>query len=129
MRGDRLLPDWLEQGTESSLRATADDAPRKAVPTAFGSSAPRGIASSSAHASPVVLTPMAGSPLPASARSAFTDLDKFYEESESEESETSEGGSEEDSEESEAEASSAPETESDDEDEATQEAGGLLHPA
>jgi AP-3 complex subunit beta len=84
MHGDRILPDWLEQGAEPSLRNSPDDAPKRAVPTSFGSSTPRSIVS---HATSVVLTPGGGSSAPNSAKGTFTDLDKFYDDDEEEEEE------------------------------------------
>jgi AP-3 complex subunit beta len=105
----RLLPDWLEHGVESSLRASPDDAPAgatsAAVITAFGhvagsSSSSRPGVGSGGHSTPiVVLTPAdSGGPSPVGSvpnKSGWTDLDKFYE-SESEEDDDEEGEEEED---------------------------------
>jgi AP-3 complex subunit beta len=110
--GDRILPDWLEQGTESSLRDSPDDAPRSAVPTALGSATPRAI---SARASPVVLTPAGGSPAPGGARGAQTDLDQFYDDA-GEEGESEEDEDEDEAEESEDSDGSEPEESEDESD-------------
>ena len=69
MRGDRLLPDWLEQGAEPSLRDAEDDVPASApAPTALGNYAtPRAMAAAAASG-PVVLTPVtSGGPSPVGA--------------------------------------------------------------
>lgn len=128
MRGDHILPDWLEQGTEPSLRASEEDAPTqpfRAVPTAISSaSIPRSIGGS-ASGSPIILTP-AGTPgIP---KGDWQDLDKFYantKEEEEEEEEESEEGSEEDDEEDEDKSEEESE-EGTDEDESDDEpnAGG-----
>jgi AP-3 complex subunit beta len=119
MLGDRILPDWLEQGTESSLRDSPDDAPRLAVPTALGSATPRAI---SARASPVVLTPAGGSPVPSTARGAWTDLDRFYDDaSEEEESEDEDEEDEEDEAEGSAASNESEPEDSDDEVDGTAE--------
>ncbi|EPQ54294.1 hypothetical protein GLOTRDRAFT_62844 [Gloeophyllum trabeum ATCC 11539] len=84
---DTLLPDWLEQGTEPSLRDTEDDMPQAPAVPHISSSAARSVA-----ASPVVLTPTGGaSPagsMPKTGGGRFVDLDdleKFYAEDEEEE--------------------------------------------
>ncbi|TBU27074.1 adaptin N terminal region-domain-containing protein [Dichomitus squalens] len=104
---DNYLPDWLEEGTESSLRDTEADVPQPPVLTAQ-SSAARSISSNSARPTPIVLTPTGGGASPAGsfsrqqegAKAAYMDLDRFYEdteeteeteESESEESEEDDG--------------------------------------
>ena len=107
MAGDVFLPDWLEQGVESSLRDTEEDAP--AAPLSLSSaqtSVPRSIASSN-RATPIVLTPTGPSPAgsysrPESGKAPWTDLDSFYadtneeeEEEEESEEETDEGEEEE----------------------------------
>ena len=107
MAGDVFLPDWLEQGVESSLRDTEEDAP--AAPLSISSaqtSVPRSIASSN-RATPIVLTPTGPSPAgsysrPESGKAPWTDLDSFYadtneeeEEEEESEEETDEGEDEE----------------------------------
>ena len=107
MAGDVFLPDWLEQGVESSLRDTEEDAP--AAPLSLSSaqtSVPRSITSSN-RATPIVLTPTGPSPAgsysrPESGKAPWTDLDSFYadtneekEEEEESEEETDEGEDEE----------------------------------
>ncbi|EEB87599.1 hypothetical protein MPER_15002, partial [Moniliophthora perniciosa FA553] len=122
---DLVLPDWLEQGVEPSLRDSPDDAPPSApVPTALGSSAQplgKGIPS------PVVLTPTTGtSPAGSGLRSAkgpWTDLDKFYEESSSDEG-GEEEGEEGEGEESGGEDEDDSEEESDEEDDEGDESDG-----
>ena len=63
------LPEWLEQGTESSLRDTEDDVRPPGLAQVV---TPRSIASTSHGPTPIVLTPTGSSPAP------WTDLDKFY---------------------------------------------------
>ncbi|TFK40175.1 adaptin N terminal region-domain-containing protein [Crucibulum laeve] len=107
---DGVLPDWLENGVESSLRDSEDDAlPQPVAPTALSSAQQQYRGKSM---TPVVLTPT-GTSRPnsrnesTSARGPWTDLDKFYEdagdedededeEEESDESQESEEESEED---------------------------------
>ena len=76
-----ILPDWLEQGVESSLRDSEDDAPLVPIGVqSLQSPAPRSIASTS-RASPVILTPTVPSPAGSYVRpdkTAWTDLDSFY---------------------------------------------------
>ncbi|KAG7092275.1 hypothetical protein E1B28_008637 [Marasmius oreades] len=99
---ESILPDWLEQGVEPSLRDSPEDAlpPPTPVPLSISS-----------RPSPVVLTPAHGSSPTGSgpksvggAKGVWTDLDKFYdtdeEDSESEDDDESEGEEEEDSEDS-----------------------------
>ena len=115
MRGDRILPDWLEQGSESSLRDSGDDAPPppfRAVPTAL-SSAPRSIGSS-AMASPVVLTPT-GTPLGVPSGN-WKDLDKFYADADDGEEEESEEESEEEDDDGESEGPDGEEEGTDEDD-------------
>jgi AP-3 complex subunit beta len=105
MAGDIFLPDWLEQGVESSLRDSEDETPP--VPLSLSSaqgSVPRSIASSS-RASPVVLTPSGPSPAgsysrPESGKAPWTDLDAFYADTNEREQEESEEETDEDEEES-----------------------------
>jgi AP-3 complex subunit beta len=79
LHGDSL-PDWLEQGTESSLRDSEDDKP--AAPTQ-----PVFVKTSSWLSTPVASTPIEGlSPKTTAARNGgsigpYTDLDRFYAES------------------------------------------------
>lgn len=71
------LPEWLEQGTESSLRDTEDDT---RPPGLVQVSTPRSIASTSHGPTPVTLTPTGGHSPAATGSSPtpWTDLDKFY---------------------------------------------------
>lgn len=73
----RDLPEWLEQGTESSLRDTEDDT---RSPGLMQVSTPRSIASASHGPTPIILTPTGGhSPAATGSSPApWTDLDKFY---------------------------------------------------
>lgn len=118
----RLLPDWLEHGVESSLRASPDDAPAatSAAITAFGhvagpsssssSSRPGVQVGSGGHSTPiVVLTPAgSGGPSPAGSvptKSGWAELDKFYasESEEDDDGEEEEEGDEDDEDEDEDE--------------------------
>ncbi|KAF8510763.1 adaptin N terminal region-domain-containing protein [Gautieria morchelliformis] len=82
--GHRHLPDWLEEGTVSSLRNTEDDTAPVHV---YTQRALQNIAVPSHITTPIVLTPGAPSPV-----SSFTqggkwtdlDLDKFYDDDDSE---------------------------------------------
>ncbi|KAI9066121.1 hypothetical protein FKP32DRAFT_1589999 [Trametes sanguinea] len=139
---DNYLPDWLEEGTESSLRDSEADAPPPAPVYASQSSA-RSVGPTS-RASPVILTPTNG-PSPSGsfvrqegAKAAYMDLDKFYEDAEeteeSEESESEEDGSGDEDEDSsdsgsgEGGASTEGEGESEEDDEGEPgEAGGSNH--
>lgn len=71
------LPEWLEQGTEPSLRDTEDDIQPPGLPQAAKS---RSIASTSHGPTPIVLTPTGGHSPAATgnSHSPWTDLDKFY---------------------------------------------------
>ncbi|KAI0784468.1 adaptin N terminal region-domain-containing protein [Abortiporus biennis] len=111
MLGESYLPDWLEEGTESSLRDTEDDTPQVPVYAQNLASAaivPRSIASSS-KGSPVVLTPTgsaspAGSYVPqGSSKAPWADLDSFYADTNTDEGEEEEEEEEEDGEETEEE--------------------------
>jgi AP-3 complex subunit beta len=112
MHGERILPDWLEQGVEPSLRESPDDAPRRAVPTAISLSAP--LAVDSARGTPIVLTPANGSPAVGSAKGAWTDLDKFYDDSDD-----GDDGDDNENEDEEEEAESESEEEEEEEEEGT----------
>ncbi len=98
MRNDTIIPDWLEEGVESSLRDTEEDMPQApAYIQSIQSSVPRSISSTSNRASPVILTPSGPSPAGSYVRqetgkAPWKDLDKFYEDTneEEEESETDE---------------------------------------
>jgi AP-3 complex subunit beta len=97
MRRVCFLPDWLEEGTESSLRDTEDDNPLHAPPAYLSAQRLRG---TSRLSSPVVLTPVEGtSPSNASvmrsgigSKVPWTDLDKFYEDGDDTEEESGEDG-------------------------------------
>ncbi|KII84456.1 hypothetical protein PLICRDRAFT_168063 [Plicaturopsis crispa FD-325 SS-3] len=112
MHGDNLLPDWLEQGIDTSLRENPQDVPPTpaAAPATISASHYR----SSAAATPVVLTPIeSGSP---ATGPAWTDLDKFYEDKEEEEEEEEEEEDEEDDDDEEDEMSDDSEEGQDDHD-------------
>lgn len=71
------LPEWLEQGTESSLRDTEDDSQ---PPALMQVATARSVASVSHGPTPITLTPT-GRHSPATTGSSpapWTDLDKFY---------------------------------------------------
>ncbi|KAF9264864.1 hypothetical protein L218DRAFT_979527 [Marasmius fiardii PR-910] len=97
---ESILPDWLEQGVEPSLRDSPEDAlpPPTPVPLSISSHPGKGKGVSS----PVVLTPAggssptgSGSKTPGGTKGVWTDLDKFYEtESDEEEESESEGDAE-----------------------------------
>ncbi|KZP00657.1 hypothetical protein CALVIDRAFT_533665 [Calocera viscosa TUFC12733] len=108
VEGNRVLPEWPEEGTDSSLRETEEDRPMAQYAqatvksmTGFGSG------SMAAVPTPITLTPAGGSSPAGSApherRAEFTDLDKFYasESSEEEEDEDDEEEEEEETEEDE----------------------------
>lgn len=104
IRLDSVLPDWLENGVESSLRDSEEDVlPSFPAPLALSSAQVR----TTGTPLPVVLTPMGASPggsgTPSGgSKGVWTDLDSFYadaqavEGNESEESEESEEESESD---------------------------------
>lgn len=71
------LPEWLEQGTESSLRDTEEDIQPLGLPQMI---TPRSIASTSRGPTPIVLTPTVGhSPaVTGNPQAPWTDLDQFY---------------------------------------------------
>jgi AP-3 complex subunit beta len=98
MRGDNFLPDWLEGGTEPSLRDTQDDNPPPVQAIYLPAQRSMG---SSKFASPVGLSP-SGSPAGSSAmrngsgsKAPWSDLDKFYEVDTSEEDSEDEDNDEE----------------------------------
>ena len=116
------LPDWLEEGTEPSLRDSEEDVPAAPVVTQISSQAsavPRPI---SARNTPVVLAPSDSRTSSVNRQNGvkanWMDLDKFYEdtnedeEEEETESEESEEESEEDEEDSGEEEDSEAENES-----------------
>lgn len=102
------LPDWPDEGTDSSLRDVEEEYPNVPISmpglraTNIGAGSASGFGSShmsSSSVTPVVLTPTGTSPNlnqgTTSGKGAWTDLDKFYEESEEESSEEEEEESEE----------------------------------
>ena len=114
---DNYLPDWLEEGTESSLRDSEADMPQVLAYTSQSSTAARSIAGPTAsRASPVILTPT-GRASPAGSivrqegtKAAYMDLDKFYEDTEeTEDSEESGSEGDDDSDEEEDEEASGEE--------------------
>lgn len=116
------LPDWLEEGTEPSLRDSEEDAPTAPVVTQISSQAsavPRQI---SARTTPIILSP-SGSHMNSSnrqngAKTNYMDLDKFYEDAndEEEEEETESDESDEESEEDDDESGEEEEDDSEAED-------------
>lgn len=98
---DRVLPDWLEKGVESTLRDSDDDAPpAPLVPTAISSA---GQMRNMGPSPPVVLTPTVSRPSSRNGtKGPWQDLDSFYAEEEEEEDDEEddddgeEGSSEED---------------------------------
>jgi len=94
MNIDAILPDWLENGVEPSLRDTEEAVPPQvAVPIALSSAQQR----SKGVASPIILTPSGGSPAGSNSRSGsrgpWIDLDKFYADTEEvEEDDNQDGG-------------------------------------
>lgn len=101
MRGDRILPFWLEQGIESSLRDTEEDTPIVSFTAMPSAPAQRSIGPSQV-ASSVVLTPAEGTSLgtpgirDGGGKGPFTDLDKFYADEEDEDGDEDEATDEED---------------------------------
>lgn len=102
MASDAVLPDWLEEGTESTLRDTEDDRPVSVMPAVPVAPAAKGRLAGT----PVVLTPSPAGSLgaggnggAAAGKTPWMDLDKFYEDTEEvEESESEEEEEEGDSE-------------------------------
>jgi AP-3 complex subunit beta len=82
---DRVLPDWLEKGVESTLRDSEDDAPPAPLaPTAISSAGQ--MRSMGMPSPPVVLTPTVSRPSSRNgAKGPWQDLDSFYAEEEEEE--------------------------------------------
>jgi AP-3 complex subunit beta len=101
---DSLLPDWLEQGVESSLRNSEDDKAAEPVITAISSSSVG--QRTKELVSPVVLTPTAGSRPGSrqdSSKGTFAqDLESFYADAVNSEEEESEEDDEDDEDEDEA---------------------------
>ena len=101
MRSDNYLPDWLEQGVESTLRDSEEDAPP--APTYISSAQAGPVSFASSRGSPIVLTPTGPSPAGSyvrqdSGKSPWTDLDKFYDDADEEEEEEEEEDEEEEEE-------------------------------
>lgn len=118
---DIHLPDWLEDGTEPTLRYNVEDEVRQ-TPQA---PVPRSIGSSSSRNTPVVLTPSGSSPAGSytpqgsTSKPIPTNLDKFYddihtdeEEEEGDEDESDEEGESEGEEEGEEEVEDSEEEQS-----------------
>ncbi|KAI0749854.1 adaptin N terminal region-domain-containing protein [Daedaleopsis nitida] len=116
---DSFLPDWLEEGTDAALRDTEADMPHAPAYTSQSSGA-RSL-DPAARGSPVVLTPTgAASPTRSfakqqAAKTAYMDLDRFYEDAE-ETDDTDESESD-DSDEEESESGEDVDSSGDDEDE------------
>jgi AP-3 complex subunit beta len=95
MRGDRHLPYWLEEGTDSALRDTEEDIPVISFTAMSSAQAQRALGPSHVG-SPVVLTPTedtssAGPGIRGGGgKGPWTDLDKFYEEEDDDKSEDEE---------------------------------------
>ncbi|KAF8659046.1 hypothetical protein AX16_001919 [Volvariella volvacea WC 439] len=115
-----LLPDWLEQGVESSLRESEDDAiPIAPAPLSLSSSQAvhvQGVKGKGVVPSPIVLTLRGESPMGTKegtgSKTPWTDLDAFYAEDDKDE---------EDKEESEEEDEDEDEEDEDEEDEESEE--------
>lgn len=93
------LPDWLEEGTEPSLRDSEEDVPAAPVVTQISSQAsavPRPI---TARTTPIVLSPSesrtSSSNRQNGTKASWMDLDRFYEDTNEEEEEEEETESEE----------------------------------
>ncbi|KAJ3481196.1 hypothetical protein NLI96_g7828 [Meripilus lineatus] len=102
-----ILPDWLEQGIDSSLRDTEDDVPQPPshTVTSIQSGVPRSIGASNRN-TPIVLTPTGSSPAGSyvrqeNAKSPWTDLDQFYADTNTDEEQEQDEESEEEEEEEE----------------------------
>ncbi|KAJ8509159.1 hypothetical protein ONZ45_g8667 [Pleurotus djamor] len=122
MHGDSILPDWLEEGIDPSLREDLDDVRSPPVPTAISSHSHSASARGrpgSATASPVILTPGAspsGAAMRNGSKGPWTDLDDFYADT----PEAEAGGEDEEEDEDEDEES---EGEGDDDDDSEEETG------
>ncbi|KAG6900585.1 hypothetical protein C0993_008303 [Termitomyces sp. T159_Od127] len=136
MRLDGMLPDWLENGVESSLR-DADEPEPLPIPVAL-SSAQQHAQMRTKGVLPIVLTPTASSsPVgsqpnnESSSKGLFKDLDKFYEDTESadEEEEDGEEDGEEDEEEEEEEEDSQEDDDDDDDSEVEEKEGNTRRPS
>lgn len=108
MRQEGVIPDWLENGVDSSLRDTEDDAPPlPPVPLALSSAQQK----KKGVMSPIVLTPTGGSPpggsglRNGSSKGPWTDLDKFYDDDNNEDKQDDDEEDEEEDSEEEADES------------------------
>lgn len=94
---DSHLPDWLEEGIDPSLRDSENDTPQAPVYAQVASQSSHTMVPSS-RASSVVLTPT-GAPSPSGSfgqngsKAPWSDLDKFYEDTNDGEEETESEGS------------------------------------
>ena len=124
------LPDWLEEGTEPSLRDSEEDVPAAPVVTQIASQASAVPRSISARNTPVVLSPSESRTSSFNrqngAKANWMDLDKFYEDTNEEEEEEEETESEESEEESEDDEVSGEEEEEDSEGE-VESVNGRIH--
>ncbi|KAI0648889.1 adaptin N terminal region-domain-containing protein [Trametes meyenii] len=130
---DNYLPDWLEEGISSTLRDSEADMPQ--APAYTSQSSAHSIGPSS-RASPVILTPSASGGISPSgsmsrqesAKAAYMDLDKFYEDTEEAEESDESDSEEEDGEDDEDTASGSGEgaasTEGEEESEDDDDDGG-----
>ena len=130
MRGDRLLPYWLEQGVQSALRDADEEIPVQSFSAlSSAQSQPRSATSKHVPRSSIILTPTdspAASPgTHGGGKESWQNLDKFYEsESDGEESEASTDASSEDIKEAaESEVESEEESEEQEDDEEDDEEG------
>ncbi|CAK5268769.1 unnamed protein product [Mycena citricolor] len=117
MHSDYILPDWLEQGAESSLRDTPEEAlpPPPLLSLSSSSAAAPGTGPRSMHA-PVVLSPTSGPPSTGLSKPKWTDLDSFYAENEEKSESESEDEDEEEEEEEDEDEEEEEEEEGDEED-------------
>lgn len=82
----RRLPEWPEEGTDSSLRDAEEEYPSIPITAQGVSRGTSGTTSSANLTSSVVLAPTSGSSTPnasSNSKLPWTDLDKFYEDEES----------------------------------------------
>ncbi|KAI0730068.1 adaptin N terminal region-domain-containing protein [Fomitopsis betulina] len=115
------LPDWLEEGTEPSLRDSEEDMPTAPVVTQISSQAsavPRPISS---RTTPIVLSPSESRTSTSNrqngAKANWMDLDRFYEDANEEEDEETDSEESEDSDEDDEESGEEEEGNSEAEDE------------
>lgn len=119
MHGDVVLPDWLENGVESSLRDTQDDAPPPPV-LSFSSSSSHPQAGKG-PASSVVLAPYSSAEPSGPPKPRWENLDKFYDDEEESQSESEEGDEDSDGEDGEGEEGPSSEAGSEEEEESEEE--------